>query len=198
MTVTDRPASERPAVVRALLARLDDYLAGAGLYLPVFVDVAGRREAGTLTLGVVLDAIDAVAHDDPEAGRALRADLDAAVGAHRAAYLDKLGRELRSAVSLWRAAADDLARDPERAGESWVEAARQRTRAAELVAEHARTGAAAPAPQLAALAAADDVVRAHTVPGPFALRAADAERWPADRAWWLWRRPSHEGSPRRS
>lgn len=189
MTITDRPPAERAAIVRALLARLDDYLATDSLYLPVLVETGGRREPATLTLGIVLDAVDSLDAEAPALAAPLRGELDALVALRRGAYVDKLQRELRSAVALWRAAADDLDRDPGRDVEGWRDAARQRTRAAELAAELERLGTA-PAPATAqALAAADATIRAHTVPGSGPARGADAARWPAERAWWLWRAP---------
>lgn len=189
MTITDRPADERATIVRAMLARLDDYLAADSLFLPVLIEAGGRREPATLTLGIVLDAIDSLDAEVPALAAELRGVLDAQVGPHRDGYLDKLQRELRSAVALWRAAADDLEREPEREGDGWRDAIRQRTRAAELVAELARRGATPPSATAQALAAADATVRAHTVPGPGPARRADATRWPAERAWWLWRAP---------
>lgn len=189
MNLPDQPVADRVAIIGAMVDRLADYLATDSLYLPVMAENGGRRDAVTLTLGVVLDALDALAADAPGDAAPLVARFHKAAAQQPAAYADKLRHELRSAVAVWRATADDLAREPERADDGWGEAARQRTRAAQLMSEIGRVGAAHDAAAETALAAADAVARARTVAAPFGGRPEAAGRFGRDAYWWLWRRP---------
>lgn len=189
MNIADQPVADRAAIIGALIDRLPAYLATDGLFQPGVAEGVGRWDNVTLTLGVLLDALGALAAADAAAAAPLTARLHAAAERHAPAYAQKLRRELRSAVAVWRSAVDDLVREPERAGDVWHDAARQRTRAAQLLDELARVGAAPDAEANAALAAADAAARPLTTPTGFAGSKADAARFPAERWWWLWRRP---------
>lgn len=190
MIIPDQPVPDRIAIIGALVDRLPDYLASDALYLPVMAEHDGRQHAVSLTLGVLLDALDDLAAAAPSDALALAARLHAAAALRPDAYATKLKHELRSAAAIWQAAADDLVRDPERAGDGWHEGVRQRTRAAQLLAELGRIGAVPAVSTQASLAKSDAAARAHSVAAPFAGRPADAARFPVDEHWWLWRRPS--------
>ncbi len=190
MNLAEQPTADRIAIIGALIARLPDYLASDALFLPVMAEHGGRHDPVSLTLGVLLDALDALAAVAPSDARALDDQLRAAAALRPDAYAAKLHRELRSAVAVWKATADDVVREPERAGDGWHEAARQRTRAAQLLDELGRIGVSPQQATQASLSAADAAARPNTVTAPFAGRPLDAERFPAERFWWLWRRPA--------
>ncbi|MCC7018974.1 MAG: hypothetical protein IT332_04430 [Ardenticatenales bacterium] len=190
MNLADQPTADRIAIIGVLIERLPDYLATDALFLPVMAEHGGRHDPISLTLGVLLDALDALAAAAPPEARALEVRLHAAAALHPDAYAAKLHRELRSAVAVWKATADDLVREPERGGDGWHEAARQRTRAAQILVELERIGVAPQPAAQASLSAADAAARPNTVPAPFAGRPLDAGRFPVERFWWLWRRPA--------
>ncbi|MEO8082366.1 MAG: hypothetical protein ABI780_00945 [Ardenticatenales bacterium] len=192
MNLADQPAADQAAIIGALIDRLPDYLASDGLFLPVLAEHGGQRDSVTLTLGVLLDALDGLSAVNAAAAAPLISRLHEVAAQRGAAYADKLRHELRSAVAVWRSAADDLAHEPERADDVWRDAARQRTRAAQLLDELARVGAAVDAAAQATLASADAAAKPRTVPAAFAGAKGDAARFPAESHWWLWRRPESD------
>ena len=190
MNLAEQPTADRIAIIDALIARLPDYLASDALFLPVMAEHGGRHDPVSLTLGVLLDALDALAAVAPSDARALRLAHDVV----RRGLPNRNGTA-QLAVELGGVSVrSERSRGPqlviERAGDGWHEAARQRTRAAQLLDELGRIGVSPQPATQASLSAADAAARPNTVTAPFAGRPLDAERFPAERFWWLWRRPA--------
>lgn len=117
--MTDRSPAESASLhlaeAEAMLARLPAYLASDALFQSVTVEHHGHTHHATLTLGNLLERLDEVRRasfaEPDEARRAGEADAlhDQLRAAHRAAYSDKLAKELRSHENAMRSEREDAA-----------------------------------------------------------------------------------------
>lgn len=135
---------DTPAALARLVAmvdEMDDLLAGGSPYRDLSIAVpGGGRHVDTLSIGIVLDLLEAVSRDadslTPESRarlEAVRVDIDRRRRAP--AYRGLVLRELRSQLHSWRWTADELREDDAGAADSRQATRRNRLRVRQLLRE---------------------------------------------------------------
>jgi hypothetical protein len=197
MTVT-RDAAHNLNQLRAMTDELDLFLAGGAPYREVLLPAPGGGwQTGTMSVGLMVDLVQALEHEEaalPPGSRqelaAAQARLDAA--RRRAAYGHLLARELHGQMDAWRYYLDECQTGEAGCASAYPAESRKRTRIDQLLREADRAGLDVRA-ERDRVAALDRRLRALFVAGPYV--GPEATDWyRPEEHWWLFGRVKPDGA----
>lgn len=181
------------AVTQAMASELTDYLMGDNLYRQLIVKTPSGTKQPKMTLGALLENVQALRSAESQltaAQRAALAGIEDKVALDRRAFAGQwqalLRRELRSLLDSWKWYLDDVGRDPA-ARENYASEAHLRTRVEVVMAELA--GDSSLGGEQQQLGALDSRLREMLRSGAYVGPRGEETRFPADRFWWLYGRP---------
>ena len=181
------------AIARAMADELTDYLMGDSLYRQLIVKTPSGTKQPKMTLGALLENVQAlrsVASQLTSAQRAALADIEDKIDLDRRAFAEQwqalLRRELKSSMDSWKWYLDDAGRDLA-ARESYPSEALLRTRIELVMAELA--GDPAIGAERQQLGALDIRLRGMLRSSAYLGPRGEETRFPADRFWWLYGAP---------
>lgn len=179
-------------LAEAMAQELNDYLLGDSLYRQLIVKTPQGVKQPKMTLGALLEHLEALrwaeAEMSPEQRQRLKAVEDQ-VSLARAAFPEQwramLRREVHGLLSSWRWYLEDAAQNA-KARQNYPTEVPTRTRLALLM--EALGDAPDAADARSELAQLDRQLRAMFQKGPYIGSRDEQPRRPADRAWWLYGR----------
>ena len=181
------------AITQAMADELTDYLMGGNLYRQLMVKTPGGLKQPKMTIGALLENVQALSWERARLTAAQRDQLAAiedhivvARGAFAAPWVGLLRRELKALLDSWKWYLEDAGRDAD-ARERYGQEAHIRTRIDIVQAELA--GDPLAAEQRRELGNLDAQLRAMLAGSSYAGPRGSESRYPASRAWWLYGRP---------
>ncbi|MEZ4769870.1 MAG: hypothetical protein R2844_15740 [Caldilineales bacterium] len=181
------------AVTQAMADELADYLMGDRLYRQVMVQTPDGFKQPKMTIGALLENLQALQWQRDalsDAQRAALADIVDQVDINRSTFSDSwqalLRRELKALLDSWKWYLDDVARD-ETARENYASEARVRTRI-DLV-QRALAGDPQVAGERTELRALDMRLKEMMQPGEYVGPPGEQTHYPRGEAWWLYGAP---------
>jgi hypothetical protein len=182
------------AVTQAMADELADYLMGDNLYRQLIVKTPGGVKQPKMTVGALLENMQSLEWEQErfsvEQKRQLQDIKDRIAvdrGAFGAQWRTKLRRELKALLDSWRWYLDDASRDPE-ARENYSREAHLRTRIDLVQAALGKDPLSTE--QRRELNELDTRLRAMLHGSGFVGPRGGEDRYPADRAWWLYGQPA--------
>lgn len=196
MTVLEDPGANL-LQLEAMAESFDAYLDQGSPYREVAVgDPEDGARVMTMSIGLVLDLLEALERREDELGPARRERLADARRTIRALrhgrpkdYERLLLREIKSQLDAWRWYLEDCERGARGCRDVYGSESRKRTRIQQLLAEAEAVGADA-AEARHRVARLDQQLRGLLQPGPFAGPAGTEARYPKASHWWLYGRPA--------
>lgn len=184
------------AITQAMADELADYLMGDNLYRQLVVKTPGGVKQPKMTLGALLENVQVLGWERDHLNAQERQQLAAVEeriaidrGAFALQWDGLLRRELKALLDSWRWYLDDAARDPD-ARENYSREAQIRTRIDLVQAQLA--GDPQTAEQRSDLSELDVRLRSMLHGGGYVGPRGGEDRYPADRAWWLYGQPAGE------
>jgi hypothetical protein len=193
--MTNQDLGHNLALLGAMVDQLASFLAGDDLTRKIVVEIGGHAVNTTMSLGIMVDLVEAL--DRAAAGMlpserqqldGLVSRLEAVRATHARAYADKLGREVKSHLDAWEWFLDGCERGDDSCFDDYASEVWRRTRIQQLLRE-ARALRVDDHEARTRLEALDGRLDAIIQFGDYCGPRGEADAYPRETCWWLYCRP---------